>query len=97
MIVARVDLYQRVDNLQPEKNKLRRLQPLGKKTREIKHVVSFSPQRRYEEFFRMFFESNIFEKKNNKLRLPIGIDLTQTQLCLYKNNFVRLAFFGLPQ
>ena len=33
-IVARAGFYQRVDNFQPEKKQLRRLQPLGKKKKK---------------------------------------------------------------
>ena len=54
----------------------------GEKKEEIKHVFSFLPQRRYVQNFRLFFQSNRFEKKKNELRVSIYIGLQARPLVL---------------
>ena len=61
-IVARAGLYQRVDNLQPEK-KIAPPAAVGTKNKKKQTFFLFSPTAAIRGIFRLFFESNIFERK----------------------------------
>ena len=74
--------YQRVDNLEPEKTKIAppAIFGWGKKKKKSIFFFLFFPTAAVRGKFRLFFESDMFEKKTFGLRVSTGIGLTYPAL-----------------